>query len=289
MVLHYLGPENSYSYLAAKTLQPQRLHAHPTVDAVVAAVDSGGPDDLGIMPYYNFLEGLVQEHLDMLYRSRLLVRSMVRLPISLSIGRHKEAQLTPTTVYSHPKALAQTSSFLTYRFPEMTRVQVNSTSEAAQLVSVSRSGLAIASRSALEKFDLEVIADDIGNRRHGRQNYTDFFLVGREPNGAAVPFVGAAMDMRTLLAITPYTDKQGVLAEMLSQFSFYGLDIAKVHSRPALDDLEEIHEPQMFYFEVRASVDAPNLSRCLDAISYRFGNPTNSARVAIVLGQFLSP
>lgn len=288
-MLHYLGPENSYSYLAAKTLQPQRLQAHPTAEAVVVAVASGGRDDFGILPYYNFLEGLVQEHLDMLYRSRLLVRSMVRLPISLSIGRHKSAQLTPSTVYSHPKALAQSSDFLACHFPALTRVHVNSTSEAAQLVSESRSGLAIASRPALEKFDLDVIADDIGNKRQGRQNYTDFFLIGREPAPATVSSVGSAADVRTLLAITPNADEQGVLAAMLSQFAFYDLDIAKVHSRPALDDLEEIHEPQMFYFEVRAAVDSPNLKSCLDAIAYRFGNHANSVCMALVLGQFTSP
>jgi prephenate dehydratase len=52
------------------------------------------------------------------------------------------------------------------------------------------------------------------------------------------------------------------------------LNVAKIHSRPAIDPVQIDIEPQMFYLEVMSSAEREDLQRCTDALNYRFGNHT---------------
>jgi prephenate dehydratase len=89
-----------------------------------------------------------------------------------------------------------------------------------------------------------------------------------------------------LIAITPHTNRLGLLAELLDEFRFYQLDIAKIHSRPAIDAVEGPDEPQMFYLEVKCAPDAEALHRCAEAIRYRFGGGALSGDPVRVMGGF---
>lgn len=233
----------------------------------------------GVLAYYNFLEGLIQESVDLVYEHRLAILDACRLSIEFAIGgRGGDAA---ATIHSHEKALAQCSDFLKERFPNAVLKPVASTAEAARLVAESGSGLAIASRAALDENKLPVIAADIGNRRHGRRNFTDFLLVSAAaPDAPEYPHGGS---YRTMVAITPRTERVGLLAEILAQFTFHNLNIAKIHSRPAIDPIEMSIEPQMFYIEVISRADGEDLRRCADALDYRYGG--HSVRV---LGSFPS-
>lgn len=226
------------------------------------------------MRYYNFLEGLIQESLDLVYEHRLTIRGACRLPIQFAIGG------APGAIHSHEKALAQCSDFLKEHHPDAVLKAVASTAEAARLVAEAGEGLAIASRDALAANSLNILAEDIGNRRHGRRNFTDFLLVSAAPLAAPPP---QADSCRTMVAITPRTERVGLLAEILAQFTFHGLNIAKIHSRPAIDPIEMRIEPQMFYLEVISAADGEDLRHCADALDYRYGR--HSVRV---LGSFPS-
>jgi prephenate dehydratase len=289
MILNYLGPEGSFSHSAALELRP-RLGPSPTlaplstVEAVVRSVAASeiSAATLGLVPYYNFLEGLVQEYIDLIYEFRLQVDALVRLPIQLAAGGFAADEPAPQ-ILSHPKALVQVSEFVHARFKNAVLTQVGSTSDAARLVAERRSGIAIASEGALLRFGVPVLARDIGNRRHGKSNFTDLFVVKR-------PDVQVSLRLgepnHALIAITPSIDRPGLLSELLGQFHFYDLDIAKIHSRPAIDWVESAAEPQMFYLEVKCSPQAEPLRRCAEALQYRFGRNERSAELVRVLGGF---
>jgi prephenate dehydratase len=289
MKLSYLGPEASFSYDAAVILISQFkidaiLSPLPNAEGVVHSVASSqGESVLGLIPYYNFLEGLVQEHLDLIYEFDLRIIGLVRLPIQLSAGTFDTPPASAREVFSHPKALAQVSEFIRMNLEHAALMPVSSTSDAARIVSERRNGVAIASETALEKFSVPVFARDIGNRRHGKSNFTDFFIVQSGKANIAVDF-GVANHV--MIAITPNIDRAGLLAELLGQFAFYGLDISKIHSRPAIDSIERAEEPQMFYLEVRCAPDAEPLLRCAQAIQYRFGRAEPSGDLLRIMGGF---
>ena len=289
MKLSYLAPEGSFSHDAAVELVSRfqiaaEFSPLPNVERVARSVASPQRDPvLGLVPYYNFLEGLVQEHLDLIYEFHLRIIGLVSLPIQLSAGSFDTSPASASEVLSHPKALAQVSEFIGMNLEHAALMPVSSTSEAVRIVSERRSGVAIASETALDKFGVPIFARNIGNRRHGRNNFTDFFIVQGNDVDIAVDF-GAAN--HAMVVITPNSHWPGLLADLLGQFAFYGLDITKIHSRPAISSVERSEDPQMFYLEVKCGPDAEPLLRCAEAMQHRFGHADPSGDLLRVMGGF---
>ncbi len=272
MRIHYLGPPKSFSEQAALKFAARVDGADtrpcPNLEAIARAVarsEPGAGRTLGILPYYNFLEGLVQESLDLIYEYGLVINAAVRVPIRFALGGVPGAG-SRDEVLSHPKGLAQCSDYLAEHLPGARLRAVASTSEAARLAADDPAALAIATEDALREHGLDVVADEVGNLRYGRTNFTDFFIVGTADERAAL---GLGTD-RTMLAITPPTDRPGLLADVLSLFAFVRLNFAKIHSRPALEDVHMDIEPQMFYVEIMTNPESDALVRALEMLSYRF-------------------
>ncbi|MEM6561504.1 MAG: prephenate dehydratase domain-containing protein [Planctomycetota bacterium] len=260
MPVHHLGPRGTFSEAAAQAFGTD-LVPEPSFDALAMAIDG---DHVGVLPYYNLLEGLVQEPIDLIFERRLHVNGAVRVPVTFAAGGEGEP------IRSHPKALAQCSDWIAGRRTEAAA----STADAAKLAATA-GGTALAARPALEAAGLPVTHDDVGNRRGGRANFTDFLLVADQP-GTLRPG-----DYRTLLAITPAEERPGLLADLLAQFAFHRLNIAKIHSRPAFGTTDESDgiEPQMFYLEVMCRPDAEPFVRCTEAIRWHFRTSTDAVRL----------
>ena len=290
MNISYMGPEGSFSHAAAieamrYTHEPVILSPAPNIGLVIRAVaDARVQTTVGVVPYYNFLEGLVQEHLDLIFEFQLKILGLIRLPVVFSAGTFDDPPAVAEEIYSHPKALAQVSDFIMQKFSNAKVVPVSSTSEAAQIVSEKRCGIAIASEAALKKFCVPIFAQNIGNVRHGRNNFTDFFIVQRQDIKEALNVMAPN---HTMIAITPSVDRAGLLAELLGQFHFYDLDIAKIHSRPALGVAVSPEEPQMFYLEVKCAPSSEPLLRCIEAIRYKFRDAGHEAKAIRIMGSFM--
>ena len=289
MEILYLGPEGAFSHDAALELVARSgldaaVSPQVNVEAVVRTVAKAKDDAIiGLIPYYNFLEGLVQEHLDLIYEFRLQIFGVIRLPIRLAAGAFEASPAATSEIFSHPKALAQVSEFIQATFRDATIVPVNSTAEAARMVAAQKHGVAIASERALDKYAVPILARDVGNRRQGKANFTDFFMVG---HGGGASRIDLGAPNRSIVAIVPQIDRLGLLADILGQFRFYELDIAKIHSRPAIDTINGAGEPQMFYLEVACAPDAAPLMRCADAIRYSFSHDKSSGDPVRVMGGF---
>lgn len=218
------------------------------------------------MPYYNSFEGLVQESLDLVGRHRLFIHNGCRILVNYSLGG--KAVANKTEVLSHPKALAQCSDYLQKTYPDARWRQVSSTAEAARLVARGAVGLAVANTEALRAHGLEILAENIGNRRPGVLNYTDFFLVST----VRPRYLCNVESSRTFLAVTPDREEIGLLAQVLGQFAFYGINVAKIHSRPAFVPIDSGVEAQTFSFELMCGPDCEELSSSIGALKHRFGD-----------------
>lgn len=260
--------------------------AMTAIDDVDFAATKVGANAFAVVPYYNLIEGLIQETLDLLVERDLTVLTARQIAVRFAIGgfvrKNASADLSPDQaatfawplsgeipVFSHPKALAQCSGFLQRNVPEAMCCESTSTSQAVTQVAEDRFGLAVARKETLEQSGIPVLCDDIGNRQYSRCNYTEFLLAGK---GGLIrlPFCETTSDLpkRTLIAIIPAVDRVGLLADILGQIAFFGINLLKIHSRPALAD-DFGPAPQMFYLETDVPADSPELRLCFESLEMR--------------------
>lgn len=282
--LSYLGPIGTFSEAAAAEAR-KVLHAGDAnlcaANGIPATAVRANSDGIAaVLPYYNLLEGVVQESLDGIARNELSIVGLIRLPIVFWAGCSAETA-DVEVIKSHPKALGQSSEFISTQYPEAKIIPTSSTASAAEAAKKEPGSLAIASRKAIEEADLVVVSEDAGNRRYGKQNFTDFLIVA---NDADVANSSASKWQHTLLLIAPETDEPGLLAGILNNLAWQGLSLAKLHSRPSPVGSEHGEgEPQAFYIEINCNPADPRLLRAVDAIEGRFRN-VESATVRILGG-----
>jgi prephenate dehydratase len=284
-VIHYLGPVGTFSEQAAKMLcgdmiamMPEQtsgdcsLIPQPTLGRAINAIDD--PDTFAVVPYYNLIEGLIQETPDLIVEHKLKVLAARQIPIRFAIGGFvlgttDSVPKADVPVFSHPKALAQCSAFLQEHFPTATFHETTSTSKSVRHVLDNRHGLAIAQRETLENLGVPILHDDIGNRQYARQNYTEFLLVGRKDHRLNVTSrTSPESHIRTLIAVIPTVDRFGLLADILGQIAFFEINLLKIHSRPALTDAFG-PAPQMFYLETDIAADSKELRLCIETLDMR--------------------
>jgi prephenate dehydratase len=281
--IHYLGPVGTFTEQAAKMFQNYLPNDYELVPrrTLQDAINFAANDGLAVVPYYNLYEGLIQETLDCVTEYQLTIIAAQRVPVCFAIG----GITFEPPVFSHQKALAQCSDYLKNKLPGSEQTETSSTSEAAKQVAKTKSGLAIARREALEQNGLTVFADDIGNRQYGRANYTEFLLIGREK----LLFAADNQPNRTMVAVIPSVDRVGLLAEILGQVAFFGINLLKIHSRPALSDHSTPNAPQMFYLEMQTKTESKEFQLCRATLDLRLtlGNQTNKADgVVQLLGDY---
>lgn len=173
----YLGPEYTYSHLAAIHRFGQSAELVPvgTIAAVFEEVH-GGQSHFGIVPLENSTDGRVADTLDMF--TRLTVR--VCGEVQLRIRHHllgKCARGDVREVFSRPQALSQCRNWLAKHLPQARLVEVTSTSAAAQMAQEKAGAAAIASRQAGMHYGLTVLAGEIEDQA---ANVTRFAVIGAE-------------------------------------------------------------------------------------------------------------
>ncbi len=218
----YLGPEGTFTYLAARQHFGHRANYHSmrATEEVFDAVERGRCD-YGVVPIENSTGGTVGETLDNFVDSELLITSEVELRISHNlysksgkIGRIKR-------IYSHPQAVAQSWGWIRTNLLDVEIVEVSSTAEAARKAKGDPQGGAIAGKLAGETYGLIVVAERIEDYRH---NFTRFLIIGRdktEPTGSD----------RTSMLLS-LKDEPGILFKALKPFADKGLNLSKIESRP---------------------------------------------------------
>lgn len=253
----YLGPAGSYTQQAARQrFGSASLISCPSIDHVFEAVSSGDVSH-GVVPIENVLQGSVTETQDGLYRFHKTVRihDMLVIPIEHALGSIGTLSEI-TTVFSKDQALKQCSEFLQRYLPHAKLIEVDSTSLAAERVQ--RSGdpsqAAIASPAALEQFELECLAEQIGNTSDNR---TRFAVLG-SPDPAN--FVATGNDA-TACVIYPPGDRVGILEEILAVISRdHGLSLSSIHSRP------DRRGAFRFYVEIEGHLNDGVVQSCIDTL-----------------------
>ncbi len=193
---------------------------------VLAAVDAGEVA-YGFVAIENSIEGTVNMTQDeLVFNHDLMIQREVVLDIEHCLVAPRGTELADIkAVYSIPVATAQCYDYLRRELPAADLRTANSTAEAARSVGeVGEHGTsAIAPRITAELYDLDIVADDIGDHEG---NQTRFVLVARtgvpEPTGHD----------KTSIVVFQRANEPGSLLSILQEFAARRINLSLLLSRP---------------------------------------------------------
>jgi len=246
----YLGPEGSFSHLAAleKFGQSVDLVAVRDISSVFDQVARGSAD-YGIVPVENTTGGAVRDTMECF----LWVHGPIKVCAEMALPIHQNLLSKVTLekvqkVYSKPQVFDQCRQWLTAHCPNADLVAVGSTAEAALLASRVEGTAAIASRMAATMYGLEVLHPAIEDNP---QNQTRFLVLGRE---SARP---TGRDKTCLLFSV--LDKAGALVGILDVFRRCGINMTKIESHPSPSKTWEYY----FFVDIQGHAEDENLCQAL--------------------------
>lgn len=251
------GVEGAYSQIACDSIfkAPTILYFN-TFEHVFKAVESG-MCQYGILPIENSTAGSVNAVYDLMIRHNFSIVRSARLKVSHNLLAKPGTKLEDIRdIYSHEQAISQCAGFLAGLKNVAVHV-VENTAVAARMVAQSeRSDVAaLSSRLCAEQYDLEIVRDNVQDQDN---NYTRFICISKKPE------IYPGADRTSLMMTLPH--KPGTLYNVLAKFYALNINLQKLESRPLPNREFEF----MFYFDVEASVYAPeleNLFRDLEAES----------------------
>lgn len=229
----YLGPEATFTYIAADALFPEdQLIPMTTIPECIDAVVEGKVK-YAVVPLENALEGIVPLTIDYLYHEvNLYVVGEVLEKIQQHLMVNKsqiENWHNIEEIYSHSHALAQCHKYLFYRFSGVPLRQSTSTAAAAKFVADNpdRCIAAIGNFSSAEKYGLEIVEKNIHDFHF---NHTRFFVLSKQ--NSRLPIEQSNGEPKTTLMLTLPSDESGTLHQVLSVFAWRKLNLSKIESRP---------------------------------------------------------
>jgi chorismate mutase/prephenate dehydratase len=223
MAIAYLGPEGTFSHMAARSLfgLGVRYVELPTIAAVAEAVRRGQVE-YGVAPIENSTEGSVSYTLDCLLDGGVYLRREWILPVEQALLSRASSLASITRVVSHPQAFGQCREWLGKHLPHAQLVHASSTAAAAREAAADPTAAAIASRLAAELHGLPVLVPAVQDRS---ENATRFVLLAKEdsrPTGSD----------RTTMAFS-LRDGKGALRHVLEVFETESVNLSRIESRPS--------------------------------------------------------
>lgn len=254
--LAYLGPEASFSHMAASAFASSRetaLLACADLEDVYHAVETGFADG-GIVPVENSYEGSVHEVLDLLIqKENIYISGEYILPIqhALLVKRGVKKEEIKQLV-SHPQALAQCRQYLMKNFPGIPRQQVSSTAEAAcQAACHSEAIAAIGNPEAAKLYNLEILEESINDQSN---NATRFLLLS--------PSLDLAEEGIKTSLLLHIQDRPGALYEILGAFARRNINLTRIESRPTKHQLGQYY----FFIDIDGNLQDAVIQAALQEI-----------------------
>jgi chorismate mutase/prephenate dehydratase len=218
----YLGPEASFTHLAALKRFGSQVEfvACDSISDVFLEVERGAAD-YGVVPIENSIEGAVTHTLDMFVDSDLKICAQIILDVSHNLLANCPKNMI-RRIYSNPQVFGQCRIWLQENSPAAEKIEVSSTTRAAQIAAKEKNSACIASLLAAKVYKLKVIASEIEDSPH---NITRFLVIGK------TDVAQTAHDKTSVLF--SIKDRVGALHDMLVPFKKRRINLTKIESRPS--------------------------------------------------------
>jgi chorismate mutase / prephenate dehydratase len=248
----YLGPEYSYSHLAALERFGQAVTCLG-VDNIATVFEevNRGHVDFGVVPVENTTNGRIVDTLDMFLRlPHLVICGEIRLAVRHNLMAKCEPQEV-RRIYSNPQALSQCRNWLSKNFPNALLKDVTSTAAAAELVQREPGAAAVASRQAAVRFGLRILFSDIEDSAN---NETRFAVIGHTKCGKT------GNDKTSLVFRVPHN--AGSLVTALDIFKQHKISLTWIESFPA----RAPKPTYIFFVDFEGHVEDPKVAKALKAL-----------------------
>ena len=257
-VVAYLGPEGTYTHIAARQWFPDGATLLPAVDIheIFTAVENGQASH-GVVPVENSIEGSVTATLDRFSGSDLKITAELLLPIRHCLMARTGTSLADIhKVVSHQQSLGQCRHWLQTKLPGIEQLSVSSNAEAARLASEQQGVAAIAGSTASVLYGLQILAEGIADTE---DNTTRFLLLERTSHARP-----SGSDKTSLFMLT--TNTPGSLFRALEPFHRHSVNLNKLESRPS----RKAAWSYSFYLDIEGHADDEKVRASLqelDALS----------------------
>lgn len=248
----YLGPEGSYSHIAAQAMRPNdKLIAFSSFPLVFAALVSGGAESI-VVPIENTLNGGVLQNIDLLQSTEdIIAVEEKRIKIDHRLATIHGADMKDIKrVYSHGQALGQCAKYLAENLPNAKLIETPSTAASLKLLKTEEDACIVGAHTWAEGITLsdKNIADE-------DNNFTHFLRIVR---GAAEKDMQSG---RVYFSVT-CKNSPGALLSLLRPVYSHGLNMTKIESRPIKDAPDEY----VFFIEAEGSYSSPGMQGAISEI-----------------------
>jgi len=245
----YLGPEGSFSHLAAVNKFGSSVEYEPVSDIRGVFEEVAREHaDFGVVPIENSVGGGIIDTLDAFVDTDVKVCAEISKAIHHNLLANCALEQVEK-VYSKPEVFHQCQRWLS-RTGLMSKTHpVASTSKAAELAATEPKAAAIASTLAGELYGLKVVCANIEDNPN---NVTRFFVIGRQwarPTG----------DDKTAIMFTTQ-HRAGALAEVLNVFREEGINLTFITSRPSKRRNWEYY----FFVDAEGHIEEPHMAKALE-------------------------
>ena len=227
MKLYFLGPNGTYSELAAKKISGllnENITLEP-VSTISKIVDLLDRDEnlLGVLPIENSIEGIVRQSIDTLYLSDVKIMAQIDVKIEHCLFS-KGNKNSIKHISSHPQALAQCTNYITSNFDkDIDLISATSTAQAVKsIIDKDETYAAIGSINAAKDLNLNILDKNIGDIK---DNKTRFILAGKGKN------LFSKKERTSIVFNTK--NEAGALLKVLEIFKKYDLNLVYLESRPS--------------------------------------------------------
>lgn len=236
----YLGPEGSYSYIAAEKMRPNaEKRAYANFRLVMKALVSGECDGV-VAPIENSLNGGVLQNIDLL-QSTVGVAAVEECTVAID---HRLARLEGKEtaevrrIFSHQQALDQCGEYISSHFPYAELIATPSTSACLAKIELDTDA-GIAGAHTVRK-GISLSPNNIADEQ---LNFTHFLLIKRGEIGFGT------RSEKVYFSVT-CRHEPGALLKLLKPLSDGGLNMTKIGSRPIKDKPGEYR----FFIEIEGDL-----------------------------------
>ncbi len=246
----YLGPEYSYSHLAAiQRFGEASIYNRTSSIAAVFEEVLRRNADYGVVPLENSTDGRIADTLDQFIRYPDQVK--ICAEIRLRVRHHLLANCAQSEirrVYSKAQALSQCRNWLAKNLPQASLHEVASTADAAALVQTVPNVAAVASREASVRYGLKILAQNIEDSPF---NETRFAVIGLTDSART------GNDKTALMFQIRHTP--GALADVLAVFKAHKINLTWIESFP----YREVKGQYVFFVDFEGHRDDQRVKKAL--------------------------
>ena len=256
MNVSYLGPKGTFSEIAVARYFSKNISKLPksSIEDVFKSVQESEVD-YGVVPIENSVEGSVNNTLDLLSNSKVLITGEMELIINQCLLSQETNIRSVTRIFGHPQSLAQCKNWILSNIPHAELITVISNTEGA--LSLKKPGDAcIGAEVIAEYYSLNINERNIQDYSN---NTTRFLVIGNAVSTAT------GSDKTSLLITPPNTGDSGSLYRLLEPFAKNEINLSHIESRPS----KVKNWSYVFFIDIDGHVEDKNIQETIGALKER--------------------